>query len=69
MGLTKDISGQVCKIVEQKLEDNGYTILSKQEIDYGIQIRTLAGCIINIYNSGKILLQGTKDENLKLLLR
>lgn len=69
MAVKKDISKDVLKIVDERLRNNGYTIQSIDFIDYGIQVRTLTGCIINIYNSGKMVFQGTKDEELIKLLK
>jgi hypothetical protein len=48
MAVKKDISKDVLKVVVAKLENNNYTIFGIEFIDYGIQVRTLSGCLINI---------------------
>lgn len=57
------------QVVKQKLSDNNYSIINERSIDYGTQITLLGGIKINIYTTGKIVIQGTKNEDLQLLLR
>ncbi len=55
--------------IQKILADNGYTVSIQKPIDYGTQIRTLSGAIINIYTSGKVCIQGKPDEKLKQLIK
>lgn len=55
--------------VQKKLVQAGYTIIMVKEIDYGYQMRTLSGTIINIYSSGKVVLQGKPNEHIKQLIK
>lgn len=55
--------------IQQKLISAGYTIIMVRNIDYGYQLRTLSGSIINIYSSGKIVLQGKQDEAIKKMIK
>jgi hypothetical protein len=41
-----------------ELEANGLEIISVIEIDYGHQIRLECGAIINVYTTGKVVVQG-----------
>lgn len=65
----ENLSIPVLTIVQKKLTDNGYTIIKMKEIDFGYQLRTLSGSIVNIYSSGKIVVQGKLDETLKNLFK
>ncbi len=51
-----------CYFIQKVLIDNEYLIILIKEIDYGIQIKTESGVVINVYSTGKILLQGKEDN-------
>ncbi len=63
---------EMCKdkayFVQKILTDNEYLIISVREIDYGLQIKTSDGYIINVYSTGKMILQGKENPTLKQLL-
>lgn len=57
------------KAIQKILADNEYVVSSQTQIDYGTQLRTLSGVVINIYTSGKVCLQGKSDDKLKQLIK
>lgn len=63
---------EICKdrayFVQKVLTDNEYLIVQVREIDYGLQFKTSDGYIVNIYSTGKMLLQGKENPTLKQLL-
>ena len=63
------LANPTLKAIEKILIDNDYTITQIRHIDYGYQLRTLTGAVINIYSSGKFIMQGKPDEKLKALLK
>ena len=65
----KNIMMPTLSAVQKKLIEAGYTITVMKNIDYGIQMRTLSGAIVNVYTSGKVILQGKPDEKLKQLIK
>jgi len=62
-----NIPNPLVEKVQMLLADNDYGISAERTIDYGYQIKTTSGAVINMYRTGKILLQGQKDEKLKEL--
>lgn len=60
---------QIMLPIQKILVDNGYTITLVKKINYGFQIKTASGVIVNIYSSGKVCLQGKLDEKLKQLIK
>lgn len=56
-------------VVQKLLVDNGYLITAIKSIDYGTQMKTASGVIVNVYTSGKIHLQGKPDDKLKNLIK
>lgn len=55
--------------IQMILDDNGYVVSAEGKIDYGYQFVTASGVIINMYGTGKVVLQGKKDEKLKALIK
>lgn len=59
------------KVVEKiymALEDADLQISDEKKIEYGFQIRLTNGSIINIYTTGKILVQGKEVNRIKKIL-
>lgn len=52
------------------LQANGYTILSSDRMKngYGDTLKISNGCIVNLYDSGKVVYQGKNTEEIKSLL-
>ena len=55
--------------VKSLLAANGYLVTSEKPLDYGYQLKTGSGGVINIYTSGKILVQGKDVEKLQELVK
>lgn len=45
-----------------RLEKSGLQVISVRTIEYGYQIRLECGAIINVYKTGKVLVQGKLDH-------
>lgn len=52
--------------IESRLRNSGLKVISTHEIDYGHQIRLECGAIINVYTTGKVLVQGKLDPRCKV---
>lgn len=53
------------------LHEHGFAITSAEPIAYGTQIRLTCGAIVNVFTTGKVVLQGraTKQDKLTLLMQ
>lgn len=49
---------------QRLLVDEGYIIIEIRKIDYGYLLRTSTGQVVNIYQTGKINIQGKPDEKI-----
>lgn len=50
-----------------KLEEHGLPIASVEPINYATQIRLTCGAIVNVFDSGKVVVQGTVANQAKLI--
>lgn len=50
------------------LVDNGYVVSSEKVVQGGVQIRLTSGSILTVFNTGKVIVQGKPDENVKEIL-
>ena len=52
------------------LKENGFNITSDEQMKtgYGNTLRLSNGCILNLYNSGKLVYQGKNTEEIKFIL-
>ncbi len=57
-------------IIINAVQANGYTITSSERMKngYGDTLRISNGCIVNLYDSGKIVYQGKNTEEIKTVL-
>ena len=51
-----------------------FYIVTKKEIPYGLQIKLGCGAVVNVYSSGKVMVQGTlipacAEESMPLLVK
>lgn len=54
--------------IMSKLHEYGFGITSAEPIAYGTQIRLTCGAIVNLYTTGKVVLQGKVTEQDKVTL-
>lgn len=66
---SRHVSAEKIEHVTKILIEGGYGISYSREINYGFQFRTTSGSTVNIYTTGKYLVQGKPDEKLKELIR
>lgn len=55
--------------VERKLLANEYLVILRKNIEHATQLRLAGGEIISIYTTGRVLIQGKKNEKLNQLLK
>jgi hypothetical protein len=65
----RDIRPEYLASIQKILVNNGYTITVIKNLDYGVQMRTASGIVVNVYTSGKVVLQGKLDEKIKSLIK
>ncbi len=53
--------------IEQVLINAGYIISQKGNIPYATRLVTSKGSIVNVFTSGRVVVQGTKDAELEKL--
>ena len=49
-----------------KLQEHGLSIASVEPISYAMQIRLTCGAIVNVFNSGKVVVQGTVAKQARM---
>ncbi len=61
-----DLPESLVEKVTMILHDNGYTISEENKINYGYQLKTASGAVINMYGTGKVVISGNHTEAAKL---
>ncbi|MGA6117474.1 MULTISPECIES: hypothetical protein [Sphingobacterium] len=56
------------EVIKGKLQCRNYFVTIEKEIPGGHQIRLSTGSIVNVMKTGKIILQGKNDINIKEIL-
>ena len=55
--------------IRNLLQEAYCVITVDKPIDYGHQLRTANGTVVNIYQTGKVVVQGTRSELIKSLIK
>lgn len=62
--ITDELLGRL-KRVQKLITLMDFIIMEARKIDYGVQMRLMDGEIINVYCTGKTVLQGKQNDKLK----
>lgn len=63
------IPEKTCEKIQMILDDNHYEVEAEEQINYGYQYILTTGTIINVYGTGKVVVQGKRDDKLRRIIK